>query len=278
MKSVSRRQGANKGAQQAQRWQPVRNGGDQPKIGTVNPADIQQSDSFWDCGEMHPRIRLGEELFVGLVVEWRGYMGWIEPLTKIKHHQASKHNGRIYLNQRDVLQSNRNLRVKVGKIVDFKVYCDGDGLGAEECRPLQVLRVTLPHKKSKLKYTSQWSDYLPDSDFYPGFQFNHGILLRKYCWELPFALFELWGQPAELVNAAVNLVTDIEGTADLCYMRVLVPNSDVGKVDCDTLPPNSHLSQYTVLESPVQCNSLTLQCTKGECCKALMSHVLAVSS
>merc|ERR1719507_1960794 len=53
-----------------------------------------------------PRARLGEGRCVGLVIEWRGHMGWIQPLTKINHEQAKRHRGRIYLAASDIVGAN----------------------------------------------------------------------------------------------------------------------------------------------------------------------------
>merc|ERR1719183_3514338 len=121
---------------------------------------------------------------------------------------ASKHQGRVYLNLKDVLQAGeKNNRVKEGRIVDFMVYADHFGLGAEECRPRHAIRLTLPHREANrlLKQSSQWSEYLTDSEYYPMFEREHGVLLRKYAWELNFAVLELWGQFDDLASAAVDL-------------------------------------------------------------------------
>eukprot|EP00929_Paragymnodinium_shiwhaense_P043870 TRINITY_DN2252_c2_g1_i1.p1 TRINITY_DN2252_c2_g1~~TRINITY_DN2252_c2_g1_i1.p1 ORF type:complete len:440 (+),score=174.84 TRINITY_DN2252_c2_g1_i1:94-1413(+) len=155
------------------------------------------------------RVRVGEGRCVGLVVEWRGHMGWIKPLMKIKHEQAAKHQGRVYLNLKDVVEGSEKhpSRVKEGKIVDFLVYADGDGLGAEDCRPRHALRLTLPHREANklLKQISQWSEFLTDSEYYPTFEREHGVLLRRYSWDLHFAILELWGHFKELATSAVDL-------------------------------------------------------------------------
>merc|ERR1719436_192510 len=98
-------------------------------------------------------------------------------------------------------------KMKPGTIVDFFVYEDDNGLGAEECRQRSVLRMTLPHAEAKqiLKDSPQWSEFLSDSEHYPSFEREHGVLLRKYAWPLPFVLLELWGRPETLPEAALAL-------------------------------------------------------------------------
>lgn len=215
-----------------------------------------------------PRTRVSEGRCTGLLKEWRGYMGWVQPLTKIQHEQASKHKGLIYLNQKDVVQADdKFIRIKEGKVVDFYVYADDDGLGAEECRPRSVLRLTLPHSEANkmLKQSSQWSEYLTDSEYYPTFEREHGVLLRKYAWPMPFALLELWGHPQELATAAVQLVA--KDGEEQCHMRLLLPEPDIPKVE--SLPAAPRVSRHPVINAPVPCHSLSLQGTREQCTEAV---------
>ncbi|CAK0846682.1 unnamed protein product [Prorocentrum cordatum] len=107
------------------------------------------------------------------------------------------------------IEGAEHLKAKEGKIVDFFVYVDSDGLGAEECRPRQALRMSLTHSQANntFKSSPQWSEFLADSEYYPALESELGVLVRKYAWPLPFALVELWGHPDDLAAAAVKLVS-----------------------------------------------------------------------
>jgi len=213
-----------------------------------------------------PRTRIGQGRCVGLVVEWKGYMGWIQPLAKIQHEQAKRHQGRIYLNQDDVSPAEDAdfppQRIKEGKLVDFFIYSDADGLGAEECRPRLALRLTLPHGEAgrKLKDNPRWSEYLTDSEYYPTYEREHGVLLRKYSWPLPFAVLELWGHPDALVEAAIRLSTPED--SETCDVRLLVPEDQLPKVE--SLPGSPKVSGHVTVPRPLPCRSLMLQTSKEE--------------
>lgn len=222
---------------------------------------------------------MGETRFTGLVVDWRGHMGWILPLTKVKHELASKHYGRVYLSIKDIVQyEDLNLRVKEGRLVDFYLYADKDGLGAEECRPRAVLRLTLTHSQvnTALKgYKAQWCDHLTSSKQYPAFEKETGALLRKYIWPMPFALVELWGHPDDLARAAVKLGT--KGDSE-CHMRLLFAESESSKVEtlAGTLPGGPKLSASDVLTIPVACKTLNWVSTPAECEEAAKGFIKAM--
>mmetsp|Transcript_86744 Transcript_86744/g.163581 ORF Transcript_86744/g.163581 Transcript_86744/m.163581 type:complete len:267 (+) Transcript_86744:67-867(+) len=229
----------------------------------------------------NPRTRVGEARCVGLVVEWRGYMGWIQPLAKVDHELATRHQGRIYLNVKDVVQTGgktRGSRIKEGKVVDFFIYADGDGLGAEECSARTVLRLTLPHKEmNKLKLTGLWSKYLSDSEYYPSFESEHGVLLRKYNWKMAFALLELWGHPDQLAAAAVALATKDQEADQECSLRLLLPENDVAKVEKIKEPVNPKVSNHAVITDPIRCRSLMFQGPAGECTEAVKTFLATMA-
>lgn len=58
-----------------------------------------------------------------------GYFGWIEARGDIRHPDAHKNGGRIYVRFRDVVGD-----VSEGQIVCFYLYVDRQGLGAECCQ------------------------------------------------------------------------------------------------------------------------------------------------
>eukprot|EP00444_Apocalathium_aciculiferum_P009539 CAMPEP_0183387654 /NCGR_PEP_ID=MMETSP0370-20130417/3403_1 /TAXON_ID=268820 /ORGANISM="Peridinium aciculiferum, Strain PAER-2" /LENGTH=249 /DNA_ID=CAMNT_0025566325 /DNA_START=51 /DNA_END=800 /DNA_ORIENTATION=- len=212
------------------------------------------------------RTRVGEGRHMGLVVEWKGHMGWIKPLSNVQHEQASRHRGLIYLNPTDVPEvDGRPGVMKLGKIVDFTVYSDDDGLGAEDCRGRSVLRMTVPHSEAKecLKDSPQWSEYLTDSEYYPAFEQGSGCLLRKYTWPLPFVLVELWGRDEELVSAAVSIAATgaPEGEA---HLRLVVAAEDLDKVKA-VLPADAEVSEKVVLSRPLPCHEVVLKASTDKC-------------
>lgn len=222
------------------------------------------------------RERIGDKRYTGLVIEWRGYMGWIHPLVKIDHPLATKHQGRVYINTKDMAEdSDSALVMKEGRVVDFYVYQDHDGLGAEECRPRSVIRLTLPHGEANraVKHSPQWSEYLTDSEYYPTYEADNNVLLRKYAWPMPFALFELWGHPEDLAKAAVGLVakSDAEGV----HIRLLVPEDSLTNVS--ELPTKPKISDHMVVTDPVACRSLTIQSTKDEAKDCIKAFVKAMT-
>lgn len=226
-----------------------------------------------------PRKRVGEGRLTGLVVEWKGHMGWIQPLSKVLHAQASWHRGLIYLNPKDVAEVDGAPGVvKEGKVVDFLVYEDEDGLGAEECRQRKVLRMTLPHKEARqmLKDSPQWSEYLTDSEHYPTFEREHGVLLRKYAWPLPFVLVELWGHGEALVEAALALaVQGGEGESER-LLRLLVAEDDRPRVD--SLPAGAKVSEQPVVTRPLPCYAVEAQASREECKEVVRAFLKALAA
>jgi hypothetical protein len=226
--------------------------------------------------EAAPRTRVRETRFVGLVIEWKGYMGWIQTFEKIEHEQAQKHQGRIYLNVKDISpMDENNWRVKQGKIVDFFVYVDEDGMGAEQCRPRSVLRLTMPHSevKANVKFVPKWNDYLFDSEYFLELESEHGVLVRKYLWPMPFVIFELWGHTDGLVSAALQLLSK-DGQEEY-DVRLLLADTDIPKVE--GLPHSPKVSASPVFTDPMPCHSLRYQTTREQCSEALLALIKAVS-
>jgi hypothetical protein len=228
--------------------------------------------------EAAPRSRVSETRCIGLVIEWRGYMGWIQPLTKIEHELASKHKGRVYLNQKDVAAAGGR-KVKEGSIVDFFVYTDNDGLGAEECQVRTVLRMTLPHSEfNKLKLTPQWSEYLSSSQYYPDFSLEHNVLLRTYTWQLPFAVIELWGDVETLSKTAVHLATvnhEKKEDEEECNMRLLVPEGAVARAEALAMSPK--ISERAIVTAPTRCRNVIFGGSKEKCIENTQAFIQAMS-
>eukprot|EP00443_Scrippsiella_acuminata_P024348 CAMPEP_0115244442 /NCGR_PEP_ID=MMETSP0270-20121206/39987_1 /TAXON_ID=71861 /ORGANISM="Scrippsiella trochoidea, Strain CCMP3099" /LENGTH=229 /DNA_ID=CAMNT_0002659573 /DNA_START=78 /DNA_END=767 /DNA_ORIENTATION=+ len=95
----------------------------------------QAGESAWGWGGGRksgpnlPRTRVTEVLISGTVLEWKGKFGWIQPDGEVDHPMASKNNGRIYVAAQD-LQGETEMAA--GGVVQFHVYSDSSGLGAEE--------------------------------------------------------------------------------------------------------------------------------------------------
>lgn len=77
-----------------------------------------------------PRARVTASPMSGEVAAWKGKFGWIVAAEEIDHEQASKNQGKIYVHIKDVLEGTP---LEVGQQVEFHVYADDSGLGAEEC-------------------------------------------------------------------------------------------------------------------------------------------------
>jgi len=75
------------------------------------------------------RQRVGPDLVSGKVLEWRGSFGWIRPDVAVQHPKASKHDGKLYANKKDLCGLGS---LEVGAKVRFYVYTDAAGIGAEE--------------------------------------------------------------------------------------------------------------------------------------------------
>jgi len=82
--------------------------------------------------EKGSRKRISNQRYTGHVFAWRGKFGWIQPADEIVHEEAAKHKGQVYLHISDIMDGPRNLKKNTN--VDFLVYVDHNGLGAEKCR------------------------------------------------------------------------------------------------------------------------------------------------
>mmetsp|Transcript_70194 Transcript_70194/g.159346 ORF Transcript_70194/g.159346 Transcript_70194/m.159346 type:complete len:122 (-) Transcript_70194:187-552(-) len=76
-----------------------------------------------------PRERVTVMPVSGEVVEWKGKFGWLSSSETIEHEKAGKSGGKIFIHEKDII-AGENL--KKGQPVEFHVYADARGLGAEE--------------------------------------------------------------------------------------------------------------------------------------------------
>jgi cold shock CspA family protein len=77
-----------------------------------------------------PRERIGDVQQIGEIVEWKGSFGWAQLAEEVDHPDASKRRGRVYVAAKDCVGKKI---FAPGDIVQFYLYTDGTGLGAEQC-------------------------------------------------------------------------------------------------------------------------------------------------
>lgn len=76
-----------------------------------------------------PRTRVSETLVGGTVMEWKGKFGWIQADVPVEHPMAKKNSGRLYVAAQDLQDATEMV---AGGTVQFYIYSDSSGLGAEE--------------------------------------------------------------------------------------------------------------------------------------------------
>jgi len=76
-----------------------------------------------------PRSRTTEVAITGEIVEWKGKYGWLRPHAEVQHPMAKKRGGKIFMSSKDVVGT---VDLTVGTMVQFHIYEDPTGLGAEE--------------------------------------------------------------------------------------------------------------------------------------------------
>lgn len=166
----------------------------------------EQGGSKW--GGAGTRQRLGNHA-VAVLVDWQDKgpksFGWLAPVFGLPEMPEAKyHGGDVYVSWQDIQDP------RPGAIYTFWPYTDKQGLGAEECILRSVVRFIAPTAAlSKLKLPpaemNPCTTYLSSSVFYPEVEEAHGVTLRKYLWDCPYTVFELWGQPQNVVSAAEAL-------------------------------------------------------------------------
>lgn len=99
------------------------------KGGFWNVQAMWEMMSQW-WGWSPQRERIVEEDILGEIVEWKGHYGWMKTDHPIEHEAKDMRGGKIYLNKKDLEGAPET--VAEGQQVRFKLYVDGNGLGAEE--------------------------------------------------------------------------------------------------------------------------------------------------
>ncbi|CAE7470682.1 unnamed protein product [Symbiodinium necroappetens] len=81
-------------------------------------------------GPTLPRERISTHQHLGQVLDWRGNYGWIMPMEPIRHPKASMRQGRIFISRTDLANAKD---LMPGTFVQFQIFEDEQGLGAEKC-------------------------------------------------------------------------------------------------------------------------------------------------
>jgi len=77
-----------------------------------------------------PRKRVTKVAITGEVLEWRGRYGWLKTHAEIQHPAAKKHGGKLFASKSDF--ADPTLQLEEGTVLQFHVYEDPNGLGAED--------------------------------------------------------------------------------------------------------------------------------------------------
>lgn len=85
-------------------------------------------------------------LCTGELLMMLGHYGWIMSLAGIDHPEKNRHGGRIYLKISDVRPG---CVLTQGSLVSFYLYADADGLGAEDCHPLESVNADFPELSTR---------------------------------------------------------------------------------------------------------------------------------
>lgn len=229
----------------------------------------------------HFKTRLTATPVVGRVIEWKKSHGWIEPTCTIEHPDIIKHRGHIFVHGEDVVPRWKPLIA--GTLVEFNLYHDGEGLGADECVARKVLRVTLPWKDAQEAF-GEGGDKLPE------FEARFNVTIRAYQWvqvdgspsDLPFLLFEVWGRAQAVVEAIARMGTPQQGVGQSSHesrvidVTLMMPESRLWKVDLGQLQNICYVevSDGIMITDPMPCRTLTIKGSEVGFRKAVHSLIL----
>lgn len=86
-------------------------------------------------GPDQPRTVDSEEMVTGVVLEWKGKFGWIQPDVSVEDNPlAKKHGGKIFIAKQDLVGVEE---LESGSKVSYVMYSDASGLGAQKCIALE---------------------------------------------------------------------------------------------------------------------------------------------
>lgn len=98
------------------------------------------------------RTRYSPELQYGKAIDWKGNYGWIKPDVPVEHDLASAHEGRLYVSVSDIVNgpedeaspdAKQKLKLVAGRVYQFYIYYDDEGIGAEEVVDEQCIKYIL---------------------------------------------------------------------------------------------------------------------------------------
>jgi len=81
-------------------------------------------------GGAFAREEVSPDVVKGTVVDWKGSYGWIQPDVPVNHESAQHRGGKVWVHRNDLPEGLTEL--SEGTVVQFKVYVDVSGLGAQE--------------------------------------------------------------------------------------------------------------------------------------------------
>mmetsp|Transcript_59110 Transcript_59110/g.155675 ORF Transcript_59110/g.155675 Transcript_59110/m.155675 type:complete len:384 (+) Transcript_59110:97-1248(+) len=114
-----------------------RAGGKGKKKGEGKDGENAGGWSFIPSGPDLPREPLPEgqsdSMVKGEVVQWKGSHGWVSPTEPVKHDLATRRGGKVYVAKQDLVGCDA---LEEGTSVQFKLYVDASGIGAEEVTKL----------------------------------------------------------------------------------------------------------------------------------------------
>mmetsp|Transcript_2341 Transcript_2341/g.6757 ORF Transcript_2341/g.6757 Transcript_2341/m.6757 type:complete len:230 (-) Transcript_2341:178-867(-) len=227
---------------------------------------------------MAVRMNLTEFPVHGRVVAWKGSYGWLQAQCDIVHPDVTKHGGLIFVHAEDTVP--KWTPPNVGALVEFDLYHDGEGLGAQNCVARKVIRLTLP-----------WADaqemFGEEGEWFPDFETQMGVTVRAYEWvridgsssDLPFIFIEVWGRPDSVIEAVLTCTGSTTRSSDW-NCELLVPETRVWMLDLNRLHKRckypAYLSDVPTITDPMPFRSLTLRGSRGECGATLRELMLQV--
>mmetsp|Transcript_49268 Transcript_49268/g.157594 ORF Transcript_49268/g.157594 Transcript_49268/m.157594 type:complete len:233 (+) Transcript_49268:117-815(+) len=194
-----------------------------------------------------PRQHVCQERAVGILVDWQHKagmsFGWIAPIHGLPAgmREAEQHGGDVYVHWRDIQDP------RPGAVVTFKPYVDKQGLGAEECVSRRVLRFLVPKgAEAAIALPAGEANpcalYLTSSLFYPELE-ERGVTLRRYLWDGPLEVYELWGEPEDIATVADEVGLLVHPQAEVLVSRSMARHEppdclrDVAAEELPRVPP-----------------------------------------
>lgn len=203
-----------------------------------------KEDDKWSAEN---RKYVSETRATGVLIDWKQCggksFGWIAPIHGIPEDlpESVYHGGDIYVHWKDIQEP------RPGAVVTFKLYQDKQGLGADGCISRNVLRFALPRESVKaltlpIVEANPCAKYLTSSVFYPELE-QKDVTLRKYLWDSPLVVYELWGELEAIITAAKEIGLCAHTEAEALVSKNMVPNEpadnlrEIPATELSNVPP-----------------------------------------